>query len=99
MPLRDHFRPPLDADNSWEGLQGGWPMAIVQQLGAVLRPEFVARPRVHLGPAFEIDVASYERGVSGSWSAASPENGDDAQPSAWMPSDPVLLLESEEPSP
>ena len=30
MPLRDHFRPPLSDQRSWEGLHGGWPMMIVQ---------------------------------------------------------------------
>jgi hypothetical protein len=29
MPLRDHFRPPLDDLTSWEGFHGGWPMMIV----------------------------------------------------------------------
>lgn len=36
MPLRDHFRPPLDEIASWEGFHGGWPMVIVQQLRKVL---------------------------------------------------------------
>jgi hypothetical protein len=30
MPLRDHFRPPLDNAHSWEGLHGQWPAVIVQ---------------------------------------------------------------------
>jgi hypothetical protein len=25
MPLRDHFRPPLDDVHSWDELHGGWP--------------------------------------------------------------------------
>jgi hypothetical protein len=34
MPLRDHFRPPLDDVHSWDELHGGWPMMIVQKLVA-----------------------------------------------------------------
>jgi hypothetical protein len=26
MPLRDHFRPPVWNEASWEGFHGGWPM-------------------------------------------------------------------------
>jgi len=26
VPLRDHFRPPLDDVHSWDGLHGGWPL-------------------------------------------------------------------------
>lgn len=32
MPLRDHFRPPVENRHSWDELHGGWPMVIVQQL-------------------------------------------------------------------
>ena len=38
MPLRDHFRPPVDNVASWEELRGGWPMVIVQQLNQTLPP-------------------------------------------------------------
>ena len=36
MPLRDYFHPPLTKRTSWEGVHGGWPMVIVQQLGRIL---------------------------------------------------------------
>jgi hypothetical protein len=29
MPLRDHFRPPLDDSRSWDELHGAWPTVIV----------------------------------------------------------------------
>jgi len=48
MPLRDHFRPPVTSRSSWEGLHGGWPMAMVQKLAPLLPAEFTAEPRVHL---------------------------------------------------
>ena len=51
MPLRDHFRPPLDEESSWEGFHGGWPMMIVADLVKRLPPRHVAAPRVHFGAA------------------------------------------------
>jgi hypothetical protein len=57
MPLRDHFRPPLDKVRSWEELQGQWPAMIVMALARQLPPRYVAGPRVHLGASFEIDTA------------------------------------------
>ena len=61
MPLRDHFRPPLDDRASWEGFHGGWPMVIVQHLRKRLPAGYVAEPRVHSGSHVEIDVAAYEQ--------------------------------------
>ena len=61
MPLRDHFRPPLDNVTSWEELHGGWPMVIVQQLRKQLPDGYVAGPHVHSGSQVEIDVAAYEK--------------------------------------
>src|SRR5262249_20745496 len=60
MPLRDHFRPPLDQTASWEGFHCGWPMVVVQQLRTLLPPGYVAEPRVHSGSQVEIDVAAFE---------------------------------------
>ena len=61
MPLRDHFRSPLDDETSWEGFHGQWPAMIVIDLARRLPPGYVASPRVHLGAFVEIDVATYER--------------------------------------
>src|SRR5688500_20387942 len=58
MPLRDHFRPPLDDRRSWDALHGAWPTVIVMDLNGRLPPRYVAEPRVHLGTSFEIDVAA-----------------------------------------
>jgi hypothetical protein len=60
MPLRDHFRPPLELKHSWDEVHGGWPMTIVQRLFPVLPEGYVAAPGVHLGAAFEIDVSAYD---------------------------------------
>jgi Protein of unknown function (DUF4058) len=61
MPLRDHFRPPVSEQSSWEGFHGYWPAAIVQALADQLPPGYVAEPRVHLGAFYEIDVCTFER--------------------------------------
>jgi hypothetical protein len=56
MPLRDHFRPPLDNFHSWEELHGQWPAVIVQQLRNLLPTGYVAGPHVHFGSEVEIDA-------------------------------------------
>src|SRR5271166_4990503 len=61
MPLRDHFRPPVEKKHSWDELHGMWPAVIVQQLFPILPDGYVAVPRVHLGAAFEIDVSRHEQ--------------------------------------
>jgi hypothetical protein len=49
MPLRDHYRPPLDDLRSWEGFHGQWPAMIVLALARKLPRRYVAAPRVHPG--------------------------------------------------
>jgi hypothetical protein len=49
MPLRDHFRPPVDNITDWQGFFDGWPAVNVQQLRTTLPDGFRAAPRVHLG--------------------------------------------------
>jgi len=44
MPLRDHFRPPVEKSHSWEELHGMWPAVIVQKLFTILPEGFVAAP-------------------------------------------------------
>jgi hypothetical protein len=60
MPLRDHFRSPLDDVHSWDELHGMWPAMIVRELNQVLPEPYFAAPRVHLGMLYEIDVGRYE---------------------------------------
>ena len=60
MPLRDHFRSPLDDVHSWDELHGGWPMMIVRELIEVLPEPYFAAPGVHLGTLYEIDVGTYD---------------------------------------
>lgn len=98
MPLRDHFRPPLDDRTSWEGFHGQWPAVIVQKLNTELPADYVAEPRVHLGAIFEIDVAAYERSTAEPW--APPINGNGGVATVtWSPPQPALLIDTELPTP
>lgn len=74
MPLRDHFHPPLSKQRSWEEFHGLLPAMIVIALARTLPPRYIAGPRVHLGPYFEIDVASFEKDEL---SGAASEGGED----------------------
>src|SRR5579872_3978805 len=58
MPLRDHFRPPLDNRRRWEGLHAGWPMIIVANLRRRLPARYYAEPGVHSGASVEITVVT-----------------------------------------
>ena len=60
MPLRDHFRPPVDSHHAWEGFHAAWPTMLVIRLAALLPEGFAAEPRAHLGRDFEIDVGGFE---------------------------------------
>lgn len=65
MPLRDHFRPPVEKKHSWDELHGMWPAEIVRQLFPILPEGYVAAPGVHLGTFFEIDVSVYDADETG----------------------------------
>jgi hypothetical protein len=90
MPLRDHFRPPLDDSRSWDELHGAWPTVIVMALNRSLPPRFVAAPRVHLGTHAEIDVTAYETDAPDSDTAIT--GGDDrgVATAVWAPPQPTL---------
>jgi hypothetical protein len=95
MPLRDHFRPPLDAKRSWDELHGMWPAVIVQYLFARLPSGYVAAPGVHLSTAFEIDIATFETDDSPPFSHANGEGG--VATATWAPPAPTLTLEADLP--
>jgi hypothetical protein len=96
MPLRDHFRPPLDNKRSWEELHGGWPMMLVVALSKKLPSRFVAAPRVHLGAYFEIDVASFEEEEASGLAADRPEAGG-VVTAIWAPPQPTLAVSTDLP--
>lgn len=91
MPLRDHFRPPLDDEHSWQALHAGWPMTIAVNLNRRLPKRFIAAPQTNLGSLTEIDVLGYDR--------ANPplstfEDGG-AATAVWAPPKPTLDIATE----
>ena len=60
MPLRDHFRPPLDNMRHWEGFLAGWSVMIVASLHRKLSRHYFAEPRIHSGSSAEVNVATSE---------------------------------------
>jgi len=99
MPLRDHFRPPLDDLTSWEGFHGGWPMVIVQSLVCRLPRRYVAAPRVHSGSSVEIDVATYEKDEPEiSSEGAANGNGGGVATAVWAPARPTLAVATDLPA-
>jgi hypothetical protein len=93
MPLRDHFRPPLDLITSWEGLHGQWPAVIVQQLRKQLPAGYVAEPRVHSGSQVEIDVAAFEQ-VDAPLSTGMSEGNGGVPTAVWAPAQPSVAVET-----
>ncbi len=90
MPLRDHFRSPLDDVHSWDELHGMWPAMIVRELVQVLPEPYYAAPGVHLGTLYEIDVATYREPPPGH----SLIKEDDAQASPYVAPSPTLTQEA-----
>jgi hypothetical protein len=98
MPLRDHFRPPLDDLTSWEGFHGQWPAMLVQALARKLPRRYVAAPRVHSGSSFEIDVATYEQDDAEASSVdVNNGNGGDVATAVWAPPRPTLTIATDLP--
>ena len=90
MPLRDHFRPPLDDSRSWDELHGAWPTVIVMALNRNLPPRYVAAPRVHLGPHAEIDVTAYEADSFDSADARTTAANGGVAAAVWAPPRPTF---------
>jgi hypothetical protein len=92
MPLRDHFRPPLDNLHSWEELHGQWPAVIVQSLRKQLPVGYIAAPAVHSGAQVEIDIAAF-RNDAPPPSALGEGNGGVAT-AVWAPPQPTVTVET-----
>jgi hypothetical protein len=92
MPLRDHFRLPLDKLASWEELHGQWPAVIVQHLRKQLPPGYVAGPHVHSGSQIEIDVATFEKNIVPKFTP--PEGQGGIATAVWAPAKPSLAVET-----
>jgi hypothetical protein len=61
MPLRDHFRPPVDLRMSWEGFHSMWPANMATRLMQRLPEGYIAEAGNHMSTQFEVDVAGYEQ--------------------------------------
>jgi Protein of unknown function (DUF4058) len=92
MPLRDHFRPPLDNMTSWESFHGGWPMMIVLALGRKLPRRYVAAPRAHSGAFIEIDIGTYEKDDLDSPSQGTDNGNGGVATAVWAPARPTLTI-------
>lgn len=96
MPLRDHFRPPVSRQISWEEIHGMWPAVIVQQLKKQLPPGYVSAPMVHFGSQFEIDIATYERDDAPTdFSRTGSEGG--VATATWTVAEPSVTVETKIP--
>jgi hypothetical protein len=91
MPLRDHFRPPIDDVHSWDELHGMWPAIIVQSLVKRLPEPYFAAPSVHLGTLFEVDVGTYGESASASQSGENDTGG--VSLATYAPPKPTWTLE------
>lgn len=91
MPLRDHFRPPLDDKRHWQGMHGVWPTMIVANLRKKLPKGFFAEPTVQTGRSAEIDVSTFEDVDEAIGSAAS-GNGGGVATAVWAPPRPTLSV-------
>src|SRR5215468_2957759 len=92
MPLRDHFRPPLDDLTAWESFHAQWPAMIVQALARKLPLRYVAAPRVHSGAFLEIDVATFEKDEPALPSQGTGDGAGGVTTAVWAPARPTLTL-------
>jgi hypothetical protein len=91
MPLRDHYRRPLDRIPA-DGVHGMWPGMMVQNLFDQLPPNYFLAPQVQLGARLEYDVATYE--IENSAERLHSTNGGTA---TLAPPEPTLLLDCDLP--
>ncbi len=89
MPLRDHFRPPVSRQVSWEEIHFMWPGVIVQQLKKSLPPGYASAPNIHSGSQHEIDMPHYVH-------ADSDIHGGVAT-ATWIVAEPSVAVETEIP--
>ncbi len=99
MPLRDHFRPPLDNMRHWEGFHATWPVMIVALLRRKLPRRYFAEPRVHSGASAEIDVTTFENeGEAVSAADGGNGNGGGVATTVWAPPRPTLAVATDLPA-
>jgi Protein of unknown function (DUF4058) len=72
-------------------------MIIVMGLNRKLPTRYIAEPRVHLGSASEIDVATYEEDDTDSRSTSERGNGGGVAIATWAPPKPTLAIATDLP--
>lgn len=92
MPLRDHFRSPLEDLRHWEGFHATWPVMIVAQLRRKLPRRYFAEPRVHPGSSAEIDVATFEGDDAGLRVTGEATGDGGVATAVWAPPRPTLSV-------
>lgn len=92
MPLRDHFRPPLDDLLPWEPLHATWPVAIVASLRRKLPRRYRALPRIHSGASAEIDVAAFESESERALATSAGNGNGGVATAVWAPPRPTFTL-------
>jgi hypothetical protein len=97
MPLRDHFRSPLDDRTSWEELHGQWPAMIVLALARKLPRRYVAGPRVHSGALIEVDVATFETDEPNPTASERGNGNGGVATTVWAPARPTLAVATDLP--
>src|SRR5438874_6482121 len=85
MPLRDHFRSPVNDTHSWDEVHGQWPGEIVRTLTTILPAGFRAAPNIHLGSSFEVDVSAHESDAGSSKAVTDSGEGSTATTAALNP--------------
>src|SRR5215470_10132953 len=98
MPLRDHFRPPLDNMRHWEGFHATWPVMIVALLRRKLPRRYFAEPRVHSGSSAEIDVATFEGEAEDVLGAGERGDNGGVATAVWAPPRPTLAVATDLPA-
>lgn len=99
MPLRDHFRPPLDDMRHWEGFHATWPVMMVALLRRKLPGRYFAEPRVHPAMSAEIDVATFENEEEDILATGNGnDNGGGVATAVWAPPRPTLTVATDLPA-
>lgn len=98
MPLRDHFRPPLDDMRHWEGFHATWPVMMVALLRRKLPRRYFAEPRIHTGSSAEIDVTTFEKEEEDVLSAGSGNGNGGVATAVWAPPRPTFTVATDLPA-
>src|SRR5438034_707046 len=92
MPLRDHFRPPLNRGFfGWTSTHSNWAVKIVDQLNLILPARYAAGNHIHLGAQAQVDVGTgeIEAWDEGTLSTGTGNGGVATATAVWAPPAPA----------